>query len=568
MLPGPQEGSGPGRPGRPGRGPGARHMGSTRGHQPRPHRPACQPRAPGQGGRALREPRRPAGRPAAGTHGKASAARRPHLPELGPAVPGPRPPTPRSSSWSGHELLACWPSTRASRVRTQAPRTPLGHPPGAGPPHPRAAERGHRLTAPLDSFHGDSVCKLVWGGGSEGGKRPGPWAGRSVHSGLPPLQLCQDGLPSLGRGQKLCPPPAGPGLPAQGTRGSPGPHIAHCRVGEHSRKEVPSAIPRFPGPCPAAAHPEDAPRLAASAEKSFPGGRTAWRAALPPTSAPRVPLRKLTQGLGRGAGPGRFRSPWSCPGDRQVERAGRPQGRDLGPHRADRQGGQELGHRPGGGGWGVENSHAPPASPPALSVRAGRAVCTGEPQQMPRPLPAHLRETGPASCRRAAGGRAVPTAAAAGAVPSEPAGRFLLLFSTLGTAPSGRVVRGCQDGTCQSQSKEHGGPAGHRDAIRVPGLPTGRGLPRSRQVCGQQLPGCGCLASPASHRPRPILGQLPLGPDERPYKTAEWPPAMGSMCPESTQRQGQGEETPGRARLPPAGVTAAGAPGTAAAGSP
>lgn len=195
-------------------------------------------------------------------------------------------------------------------------------------------------------------------------------------------------------------------------------------------------------------------------------------------------------------------------------------------------------------------------------------MCTGEPQQMPRPLPAHLRETGPASCRRAAGGRAVPTAAAAGAVPSEPAGRFLLLFSTLGTAPSGRVVRGCQDGTCQSQSKEHGGPAGHRDAIRVPGLPTGRGLPRSRQVCGQQLPGCGCLASPASHRPRPILGQPPLGPDERPYKTAEWPPAMGSVCPESTQRQGQGEETPGRARLPPAGVTAAGAPGTAAAGSP
>lgn len=151
--------------------------------------------------------------------------------------------------------------------------------------------------------------------GGEGGKRPRPCAGPSVHSqAYPPLQLCQDGLPQPWKGPEAVPTPCWSMTPSTGgTRGSPGPHIAHCRVGEHSRKEVPSAIPRFPGPCPATAHPEDAPRLAASAEKSFPGGRAAWRAALPPTSAPRVPLRKLTQGLGRGAGPWEVSEPLELP---------------------------------------------------------------------------------------------------------------------------------------------------------------------------------------------------------------------------------------------------------------
>lgn len=43
------------------------------------------------------------------------------------------------------------------------------------------------------------------------------------------------------------------------------------------------------------------------------------------------------------------------------------------------------------------------------------------------------------------------------------------------------------------------------------------------------------------------------GGDERPYKTAEWPTAMGSRLPESTRRQGQGEERSGRGACPQPG---------------
>lgn len=55
---------------------------------------------------------------------------------------------------------------------------------------------------------------------------------------------------------------------------------------EQSRKEVPSASPGFPGPCPASAHPEDALRLG-------PEGKPLQKSPFlaedssPPTSAPR-----------------------------------------------------------------------------------------------------------------------------------------------------------------------------------------------------------------------------------------------------------------------------------------
>lgn len=284
----------------------------------------------------------------------------------------------------GHPLPAaapgpdtsCWPAGPArappvSEHRLRGPRSgilpALGHlthglqSEGTGSPR--------RWTVSMATLY----VNLCEGGGSEGGKRPGPWAGWSVHSGLPPLQLCQDGLPSLGRGQKLCPPPAGPGLPAQGDQGLPWPSYSTLQSWGAQSKGGALRHPEVSGAMPSRCSPGRRPEAGGLCRKVLSWREDGLEGSSPSHLCSQGPSEEAHPGPGQRGGPGRFRSPWSCPGDRQVERAGRPQGRDLGPHRADRQGGQELGHRPGGGGWGGREQPRSPSL--SASTQRPRWAC-------------------------------------------------------------------------------------------------------------------------------------------------------------------------------------------------
>lgn len=119
--------------------------GSTRGDQQR---------TPGQGFRAP------------DLHGQ-RRVRRPHLPELGPAVPGPRPPTPPAAPGSDEELFACGPSAAPRQNKAQAghalrsrPRSPR-RPPSPGPPHPTGCRASTGSLRRWAVSRTKSVCKLV-----------------------------------------------------------------------------------------------------------------------------------------------------------------------------------------------------------------------------------------------------------------------------------------------------------------------------------------------------------------------------------------------------------------------
>lgn len=182
-----------------------------------------------------------------------------------------------------------------------------------------------------------NLCE--WGG-KEGEKRPG-W---SVHSQAYPrfFNCARMGCPSLGRGPAAVPTPCWPMTPSSGGEALPWPSystlqswgvqpeggaLRHSQApwGQSMHVQV-TAVPNHcsPGRCPEAA----ALKGNLCRKVSFLVVRTVLRTvhSLPPLLH-RVPSEEAHPGPGPGGRvPGRFWSPWSCHGDRWMERAGQPQG--------------------------------------------------------------------------------------------------------------------------------------------------------------------------------------------------------------------------------------------------